>query len=124
MHRLPFRDEAKRQLYAWQHDNAKRCDLEENEALLGIYCKLEIYIIRFALIIQLARWTCGECDKEAIDTESVHRAITLAEYFRTTAVRVQTSIGEGQLNEFEIYTTTFRRALPPQRVSPLPRVTG
>ena len=98
-HRLPFRDEAKRQLYAWQHDNAKRCDLEENEALLGIYCKLEIYIIRFALIIQLARWTCGECDKEAIDTESVRRAITLVEYFRTTAVRVQTSIGEGQLNE-------------------------
>ena len=29
--------------------------------------KLEIYIIRFCLIIQLARWTCGECDKEAID---------------------------------------------------------
>ena len=29
--------------------------MESNEALLGIYCKLEIYIIRFALIIQLAR---------------------------------------------------------------------
>jgi hypothetical protein len=62
-HYLPFREAAKRGLYAWQHDNARRCDLENNEALLGIYCKLEIYIIRFALIIQLARWTCGECDR-------------------------------------------------------------
>ena len=98
-HHLPFREAAKRELYAWQHDNARKCDLESNEALLGIYCKLEIYIIRFALIIQLARWTCGECDKEAIDIESVRRAIGLAEYFRTTAIRVQTSIGNEQLNE-------------------------
>ena len=96
---LPFREEAKSELYAWQHDNARRCDLESNEALLGIYCKLEIYIIRFCLIIQLARWTCGECDKEAIDIESVRRAIELTEYFRTTAIRVQTSIGNEQLNE-------------------------
>ena len=98
-HILPFREEAKRELYTWQHDNARRCDLESNEALLGIYCKLEIYIIRFCLIIQLARWTCGECDKEAIDIESVRRAIELTEYFRTTAIRVQTSIGNEQLNE-------------------------
>ncbi len=98
-HRIPFHEAAKRELYAWQHDNARKCDLESNEALLGIYCKLEIYIIRFALIIQLARWTCGECDKEAIDIESVRRAIELAEYFRTTAIRVQTSIGNEQLNE-------------------------
>lgn len=98
-HHLPFREAAKRKLYAWQHDNARKCDLESNEALLGIYCKLEIYIIRFALIIQLARWTCGECDKEAIDIESVRRAIELVEYFRTTAIRVQTSIGNEQLNE-------------------------
>ena len=98
-HILPFREEAKRELYTWQHDNARKCDLESNEALLGIYCKLEIYIIRFCLIIQLARWTCGECDKEAIDIESVRRAIELTEYFRTTAIRVQTSIGNEQLNE-------------------------
>ena len=98
-HILPFREEAKRDLYTWQHNNARRCDLESNEALLGIYCKLEIYIIRFCLIIQLARWTCGECDKEAIDIESVRSAIGLAEYFRTTAIRVQTSIGSEQLSE-------------------------
>jgi hypothetical protein len=63
------------------------------------YCKLEIYIIRFCLIIQLARWTCGECDKTTIDLESVNRAILLAEYFRTTAVKVQTTVSQEQLSE-------------------------
>ena len=66
--------------------------------LIGSYL-LFCLIIRFCLIIQLARWTCGECDKEAIDIESVRRAIELTEHFRTTAVRVQTSIGNEQLNE-------------------------
>lgn len=63
------------------------------------YCKLEIYIIRFCLIIQLARWTCGECDKTTIDLESVNRAILLTEYFRTTAVKEQTVVSQEQLSE-------------------------
>lgn len=67
--------------------------------MVGIYCKLEIYIIRFCLIIQLARWTCGECDKHTIDLESVNRAILLTEYFRTTAVKVQTAVSQEQLSE-------------------------
>ena len=86
---LPFDEGAKQRLYGWQHENARQCDMETNDALVGIYCKLEIYIIRFCLIIQLARWTCGECDKTTIDLESVNRAILLTEYFRTTAVKVQ-----------------------------------
>lgn len=96
---LPFDEEAKQRLYGWQHENARQCDMETNDALVGIYCKLEIYIIRFCLIIQLARWTCGECDKHTIDLESVNRAILLAEYFRATAVKVQTAVSQEQLSE-------------------------
>ena len=96
---LPFDENAKQRLYGWQHENAHQCDMETNDALVGIYCKLEIYIIRFCLIIQLARWTCGECDKHTIDLESVNRAILLAEYFRTTAVKVQTAVSQEQLSE-------------------------
>lgn len=51
------------------------------------------------MIIQLARWTCGECDKHTIDLESVSRAILLTEYFRTTAVKVQTAVSQEQLSE-------------------------
>ena len=96
---LFFSEDAKKRLYEWQHENARQCDMETNDALVGIYCKLEIYIIRFCLIIQLARWTCGECDKHTIDLESVNRAILLTEYFRTTAVKVQTAVSQEQLSE-------------------------
>ena len=85
--------------------------METNDALVGIYCKLEIYIIRFCLIIQLARWTCGECDKHTIDLESVNRAILLAEYFRTTAVKVQTAVSQ----EFPGRSICFSRQIQASR---------
>lgn len=60
-----------------------------DEVLVGVYSKLDIYIIRFSLILQLSRWACSESDKEEIDSISVEGAILIAEYFRTTAQRVQ-----------------------------------
>ena len=63
---LPFDEDAKQRLYGWQHENARQCDMETNDALVGIYCKLEIL---------------------------------LTEYFRTTAVKVQTAVSQEQLSE-------------------------
>lgn len=98
-HIVPFSFEAKRKLYAWQEEHARLCDNEANETLLGIYCKLEIYIIRFCLIIQLARWSCDEADKQCIDETSVERAIALTEYFRFMAQQVQAVMECNQLNQ-------------------------
>lgn len=95
---LPFEEDAKQRLYGWQHENARQCDMETNDALVGIYCKLEIYIIRFCLIIQLARWTCGECDKNYIDLLTVERAIKLTEYFKESALSIQNILNENALN--------------------------
>ena len=94
---VPFSKDAKKLLYEWQNNHAKLCDYENNETLLGIYCKLEIYIIRFCLIIQIARWLCGECGKEVIDLESVRRAILLSEYFKCNAIKVQNLMNETTL---------------------------
>ena len=80
-----------------QHHFSEQCDNETNDTIVSIYCKLEIYIIRFCLIIQLARWTCGECDKEAIDLLSVERAIRLTEYFKNSAISVQNILNENML---------------------------
>ena len=38
---LPFDEDAKQRLYGWQHENARQCDMETNDALVGIYCKLK-----------------------------------------------------------------------------------
>lgn len=86
---LPFSMEARKLLYQWQHKNTDLCNSEIDEVLVGVYSKLDIYIIRFSLILQLSRWACDECDKEEIDRTSVEGAILIAEYFRTTAKRVQ-----------------------------------
>ena len=86
---LPFESQAKKKLYEWQRYNTDLCNKEPNEKLVGMYSKLEIYAIRFCLIIQIIRWVCKEADKDCIDLQSVESAIELTEYFRTSAKNVQ-----------------------------------
>lgn len=86
---LPFESQAKKKLYEWQRHNTDLCNKEPNEKLVGMFSKLEIYAIRFCLIIQIIRWVCKEADKDCIDLQSVESAIELTEYFRTSAKNVQ-----------------------------------
>ena len=109
-HILLFTEDAKKQLYEWQHHFSELCDREINDTIVSIYCKLEIYIIRFCLIIQLARWTCGECDKTCIDLLTVERAIRLTEYFKESALNVQNVLNENTLNSQQ---QTIVNLLPP-----------
>ena len=109
-HILLFTEEAKRRLYDWQHHFSELCDRETNDTIVSIYCKLEIYIIRFCLIIQLARWTCGECDKTHIDLLTVERAIKLTEYFKDSALGVQNILNENTLTSQQ---QTIVNLLPP-----------
>ena len=109
-HILLFTEDAKKQLYEWQHHFSELCDREINDTIVSIYCKLEIYIIRFCLIIQLARWTCGECDKTCIDLLTVERAIKLTEYFKESALNVQNILNENTLNSQQ---QTIVNLLPP-----------
>lgn len=89
--------EARNILYEYQHKLAEMCDTETNEMIVGIYCKLETYLIRFCLIVQMMRWSCGEACKESIDAESVEKAILLTEYFRMAALNVQSIMNEESL---------------------------
>lgn len=91
---IPFTEEAMIRLFKWQHELSDICDREPNETIVGIYCKLQIYAIRFCLIIQMARWACNDAGKDMIDLISVERAISLAEYFKESAVKVQTILKE------------------------------
>ena len=42
----------------------------------------------------MARWACNDAGKDMIDLISVERAISLAEYFKESAVKVQTILKE------------------------------
>ena len=98
---LPFSPEAKSRLYEWQRQNTEECNREECDALKGVYNKFDFHAIRFCLIMQMARWACGEADKSEIELVSVENAISLVDYFKTTATRVQGIIRELSLSELQ-----------------------
>lgn len=96
---IPFAPDAKRRLYEWQRCNTEECNREEDDALKGVYNKLDFHAIRFCLIIQMARWVCGDAYKEEIDLTTVENAVSLVDYFKATATRVQGIIRELELTE-------------------------
>lgn len=96
---LPFAPDAKARLYEWQRRNTEECNREECDALKGVYNKFDFHAIRFCLILQMARWACGEADRKEIDLLSVENAISLVDYFKSTARKVHGIISEMSLTE-------------------------
>jgi hypothetical protein len=110
---LRFSPEAKRLLFKWQRDNTDKCNEAETEALAGIFSKLDMYVCRLALILQLMRWACNEGNKEEISTEAVKGAIQLIEYFRFSAVRVYSILASNNpLDKLPNDKREFYEALP------------
>lgn len=96
---LPFAPDAKTRLYEWQRRNTEECNREECDALKGVYNKFDFHAIRFCLILQMARWACDEADRTEIDLLSVENAISLVDYFKSTARKVHGIISEMSLTE-------------------------
>jgi hypothetical protein len=49
---------------------------------------MDMYVLRLALILEMMRYACNESDKQAISIEAVLGAIKLVEYFKSSAVKV------------------------------------
>ena len=96
---LHFAPDAKARLYKWQRQNTEECNREECDALKGVYNKFDFHAIRFCLILQMARWACGEAERTDIDLLSVKNAISLVDYFKSTARKVHGIISEMSLTE-------------------------
>lgn len=98
---IRFDYEAKKSLYEWQHRNAELCDYEMSDNVISFFCKLEIYVLRFCLILRMARWAVSDetQSSEMIEADDVDGAIRLAEYFRQNALTVITCVSEEKLND-------------------------
>jgi len=85
---LRFTPEAKKLLFEWQKVNTDQSNGAESEALSGIFSKMDMYVLRLALILEMMRYACKESNKQAVSIEAVQGAVKLVEYFKSSAVKV------------------------------------
>jgi hypothetical protein len=103
--------EAREILFEWQKKNTDLCNGSE-ERLASIYSKLEIYVCRLTLILQILKWGCTEGDKDAISAENAENAIALIEYFRRTALSVHSILTESPSEKLPEDKKAVFQALP------------
>lgn len=91
--KLSFTPAAKKRWVDWYNGH---CREEQDDQLPGYlrnpWAKLCGYCARLALIMQMARWACGEAGCSEVDDVSVSAAIALVEYFKSHARRVYASL--------------------------------
>lgn len=85
---LSFSDEAKQHLWMWQEQNTDYCNQASADVLVGISCKMETYIIRFCLILQMMDNICNGDNSMVVNKHIVEKAISLVDYFKDNANRV------------------------------------
>ena len=101
---LKLTADARNFLYEWQIMNTDRINQSNNHATQGIYSKLEIYAIRFSLILQILMWATESGSNESISLEAVVGATRLVEYFGKSALKVNAKIS----NPLEKYSSDFQ----------------
>ena len=89
---LRFTPEAKQILFEWQKATTNQSNNAKNEEISGIYSKLEIYAVRLSLILELLFYACNKSDKKAISDISIKGALKLVEYFKNSALKVNSII--------------------------------
>lgn len=89
---LKFTPDARRTLFDWQRSNTDLCNESDNETIAGVFSKMDMYVVRLALILEMMRFASNEGDCSVVGNESIEGAIRLIEYFRHAAVKVQSII--------------------------------
>jgi hypothetical protein len=110
---LKFTPEAKRILFEWQKINTDQSNDAENEAVSSIYSKLEMYAVRLALILEMMRFACNESNKQAVSIEAIQGALKLVEYFKNSAVKVNSILSNASpLDKHPADKQALYKALP------------
>lgn len=110
---LKFTPEAKEVLFEWQHKNTDQCNESESEAVSGIYSKMDMYVLRLALILEMMRYACNESDKQSVSIEAVKGAVRLVEYFKSAALKVNSILSNASpLDKYPADKQTLYNALP------------
>lgn len=96
---LMFSRDAKMLVIQWKDEvNNKAYSETESDAVRALCGKLETYLIRFCLIIQVMHGICDESGMDEIEPRTAELAIRLTEYFRNMENRITPEIDTGVLD--------------------------
>ena len=96
---LMFSQDAKLRIIQWKDAvNNKAYAETDSDAVRALCGKLETYLIRFCLVIQIMHGICGESGMDEIEPRTAELAIRLTEYFRNMESRIAPEIEPGILD--------------------------
>lgn len=96
---LMFSQDAKLRIIQWKDAvNNKAYAETDSDAVRALCGKLETYLIRFCLVIQIMHGICGESGMDEIEPGTAELAIRLTEYFRNMESRIAPEIETGILD--------------------------
>lgn len=96
---LMFSQEAKLRVIQWKDEvNNKAYTETDSDAVRALCGKLETYLVRFCLVIQIMHGICGESGMDEIEPKTAELAIKLTEYFRNMESRIAPEIETGILD--------------------------
>lgn len=96
---LMFSQEAKLRVIQWKDEvNNKAYAETDSDAIRALCGKLETYLVRFCLVIQIMHGICGESGMDEIEPKTAELAIRLTEYFRNMENRIAPEIETGILD--------------------------
>ncbi len=108
-----FSEEAKAVATEWQRLNADIVNGCANDSLVGAHSKLEIYFVRFCLILHALRnATQTLADPAEICAETVENAVLLTEYFRAQRIECEELLHPDEEAELSEKPKMLLRALP------------
>ena len=109
---INFNKDAEEMLYKWQAEQTKNCNEIDNEIVTGIHTKMEVYAIRFSLILQMLYYVSGEDDLKEIGVNAVKGSIKLARYYKENALRVREIISKSSADKRKGQSELLLNALP------------
>ena len=89
-----FTNEAKELLFEWQRKSVELGNKLDNIENTTFLVKSELYAIRLALILHMAKVACNIKQSEFIEIDSVQGAIKLVDYFNNNALQVRSWLSD------------------------------
>lgn len=85
---VPYTDEAYFIAKEWNKMNTDRCNGNKADRIVGVYSKMDIYLSRFALTLQIMFDAVERVSTNKVDTEAIKGAIEIVEYFIRQAEKI------------------------------------